>query len=592
PKLWDELASVNNHPSRRLRAAATLATISPQDASGWTTHGRQVVADAVDALRLNPADYDSLTRIFDPVAAHLRGPLADLAKTDESRSPESSKALDLLRVLGRDDPRLLVKTALALDAARLASTLALDFDARPDVYLPLLEQQLHPLEQQQTAPPRSGATSDELLQGFSRQATAAALLVRLGRADSVWPLLEIGGPPYDPTLRSLIIHRLAPLVTNPLVLVTQFAKEQDDGQRQAILLALGEFPTPVDEATRKVREPWESVLADVRRARDDAEAGAMVRGAAEWLLRTWNVERPPVELRDPKLSVQEVPTKHLRRFVGPERHEFVVLAGGPFRMGSPRDSEIGRDSDETAHNRRINEPLAMATKEVTIAQFRRFLEATFDKRHAASVWAPFADLGTDPTRPATRVSWYLAIQYCNWLSREAGLEPFYVPNPLDADAPDMQPNPGAAGLKTFRLPTEAEWEYAARAGTSTSYHFGDTAQLLEHYGWYLSNSNERTWPVGLKKPNDFGLFDMHGNVLEWCHDRYTARYPTQTGAEPVTDVLDPGPVQDSSTLARRGGAFGLYARHARSANRDQGKPTDAIEPVGFRVILVIPEGAK
>ena len=111
--------------------------------------------------------------------------------------------------------------------------------------------------------------------------------------------------------------------------------------------------------------------------------------------------------------------------------------------------------------------------------------------------------------------------YCNWLSEQEGIPKdqwCYEPNDKGEYAEGMKIPADFLQRTGYRLPTEAEWEYACRAGTTSAFGFGEPEELLDRYAWYISNSKNRMWPVGLLKPNGLGLFDMHGNAWEWCHD--------------------------------------------------------------------------
>jgi len=128
----------------------------------------------------------------------------------------------------------------------------------------------------------------------------------------------------------------------------------------------------------------------------------------------------------------------------------------------------------------------------------------------------------------------------------------------------------------YRLPTESEWEYACRSGTTTAYGFGDDASGLGDYGWFDGNSDSSTHPVGEKKPNAWGLYDMHGNVWEWCQDWY--------GDYPSGSATDPTGATSGSLRVFRGGSWILNARYCRSAYRDWLGPGARGSSLGFRVL--------
>ena len=132
---------------------------------------------------------------------------------------------------------------------------------------------------------------------------------------------------------------------------------------------------------------------------------------------------------------------------------------------------------------------------------------------------------------------------------------------------------------SYRLPTEAEWEYACRAGTTTRFSYGDDDTLLTNYAWYNSNSGSTTHPVGQKAPNAWGLFDMHGNVWEWCQDSwdFSANYPGGSTIDPL--------VTAGSGRVGRGGGWGLGADGTRSAGRGVLLPAFTFDIIGFRVVL-------
>jgi formylglycine-generating enzyme required for sulfatase activity len=203
----------------------------------------------------------------------------------------------------------------------------------------------------------------------------------------------------------------------------------------------------------------------------------------------------------------------------------------------------------------ITRPFYLATTEVTVGQFRTFVEA--NPKHALDDerWKDPGFTQADDY-PVVYISWRNAADFCAWLSKTEGRE--------------------------YRLPTEAEWEYACRAGRSgTRYCFGDDAAQLEQYAWYGRPSDPGTRAVGQKRPNDWGLFDMHGNVWEWCQDYHDFDFYR---ASPTKDPKGPS---KGSNYVKRGGAWCFGIVEARCAFRST--PGGGVES-GFRVALTVPPG--
>jgi formylglycine-generating enzyme required for sulfatase activity len=284
-------------------------------------------------------------------------------------------------------------------------------------------------------------------------------------------------------------------------------------------------------------------------------------------------------------------------YEGPEGHAMVVIRGGEFTMGSPA-GEPGRDVGETPHRVRIPRVFAIATKEVTNEQFERFLAAVPDdadrwRRAAASRFGDpprFRRFSRTPDSPQVAVSWYDAARYCNWLSERAALPrtQWIYPQQIDAERGIDLP-PDYLHRTGYRLPTEAEWEFAARAGTSSSRHFSDRG-VLAQYAWYDANTDrERAYPVGQLRPNQWGFYDMLGNVWEWTFDRRLPYPPERSGTTEDTEdrVLR---VRNHQARTRRGGSFAYDAANARSANRGDATyfPDQIRDNVGFRVARTMP----
>ena len=264
----------------------------------------------------------------------------------------------------------------------------------------------------------------------------------------------------------------------------------------------------------------------------------------------------------------------------------MVLDAGEFTMGSPAApyAEPGRATEETQHRVHIGRRFAIAAANVTKAQYRVFQEAA----HAFNLTDNDAQkefVRTDDS-PETGMTWYEAAQYCNWLSKQEGLEECYEPNEKGEYAEGMKAKDKYLELSGYRLPTEAEWEFACRARTVTSRYYGQSEPLLGNYAWYLSNSENHTWPVASVKPNDFGLFDMLGNAWQWCDDAYDI-YPNGAG-EVSEDSGSTKPVMDRNSRVLRGGSFRYDAPDMRSAYRRYRVPTDRGPYYGFRPVRTCP----
>jgi formylglycine-generating enzyme required for sulfatase activity len=284
-------------------------------------------------------------------------------------------------------------------------------------------------------------------------------------------------------------------------------------------------------------------------------------------------------------------------FQGPAGHTMVVIRPGEFTMGSPL-TERGRSPDETPHRVRIRRSYALATTEVTNAQFSRFLAAvpTYALQWAAVAKSRFGDpprfaqYSRTPDSPQVAVSWYDAARYCNWLSERAGIprNQWVYPEQIEPDRGiDLPPN--YLHRTGYRLPTEAEWEFAARARTTTSRHFGDDEDQLRLYAWYdAPTGRERMYPVAQLRPNQWGLYDMLGNAWEWTFDRRRP-YPTD---DRITDDVEDTVLRVSNDVARtrRGGSFAYDAATARSAHRGDVTyfPNQIRDGVGFRVARTMP----
>ena len=243
------------------------------------------------------------------------------------------------------------------------------------------------------------------------------------------------------------------------------------------------------------------------------------------------------------------------------RPELVLLQGGRFMMGSP-EGEEGRSTDEVQHEVELS-PFFMCRTEVTNEQWKAVMGSSPSD----------CKYGCEDNQPVQIVTWEQATEYMNALTdRENALFP------KEPRTRCYEGSTWVEGCTGYRLPSEAEWEDAARAGTKTAHSFGDDPVKLGEYAWFTENSGDKAHPVGEKLPNPWGLYDMHGNVWEWVWDRYDDKYSDNDNDKVTRDPRGP---QNGAERVLRGGSFWGEPK-LRSADRVRGGPSDANLGVGFR----------
>ena len=223
--------------------------------------------------------------------------------------------------------------------------------------------------------------------------------------------------------------------------------------------------------------------------------------------------------------------------------EFVLIPSGSFRMGGDKKLEQAEDHETPRHLVKFSQAFFIGKYEVTQAQWSAIMDNNPSEFK-------------DDTRPVERVSW------------------------KDVQAFILKLNTKEE-TNTYRLPTEAEWEYTARAGSESSYTFGSDTSILSQYAWYRNNSGGETHPVGQLNPNAWGLYDMHGNVHEWCQDWFDRKYYSQSPSNTPS-----GP---STGLAKvlRGGDWGSEDWYCRCASRSLSLPDRCSNRLGFRLIRMV-----
>ncbi len=511
-RLWVVLENPQTDRDRRLRAASALAAFAPEN-ERWV-------------------------RVTNDVAAILmiQKPFAIAAWTDTLKGAGRWLIPPLARFLVDENRSIVERGLIASVYGEIAREV-------PDAYARLESQLAEPRGPDATAYAK-------------KQASLGVALLIMGHGEKVWPLLKHSS---DPTVRSFLIDRLAPGGVDPKVLIARLSAETEVSIRRAILQSLGEYG--LDRMSPAERRNTLPQLAELYR--NDPDPG--IHAAAELLARQWGAL---AQLRSIDASFTTWKVEGQRRwYLNRQGQTMVVIPKpGEFWMGGDKEG-VG----EQRHRRVIDRSFAIASKEVTIDQFRQFRE-----EHPYNRW--FARTGDCP---AINVLWYDAAAYCNWLSEREGLPKeqwCYLPNAEGRYAEGMTTAPDYLKRTGYRLPTEAEWEYACRAGAATEYSFGESVELLGKYGWYDGSSIGTGHPVGSRRPNDLGLFDLHGNVWEWCQDIFRA-YPKDPLI--LDDVKSP-PARDMIGHVLRGGSFNNPPTLSRSANRNNFGPATQDDAIGVR----------
>jgi formylglycine-generating enzyme required for sulfatase activity len=221
--------------------------------------------------------------------------------------------------------------------------------------------------------------------------------------------------------------------------------------------------------------------------------------------------------------------------------KLALIPAGKFLMGSPKTEADRKDSEGPQRQVTISKPFYMGVTEVTQLQYGRIVGRNPSKFKG-------------PELPVERVSWNAASLYCAGITRLTG--------------------------RGVRLPSEAQWEYACRAGSKTRFCFGDAEKDFAAHGWSKTNSGAKTHPVGRKKPNAFGLYDMHGNVWEWCRDWYDEKFYA------AAKDVDPEQTKGSKYRVLRGGSWSSNLSKSRAASRYKFSPDNSfVHRIGFRVVI-------
>ncbi len=583
PRLWDILEANGPDNSRVLGSSGALARFA-HESPRWQGCSAKVAGAMVS---VNPIHVSEWLAIFRPVKEQLRAALLSILRNSRDET-DRMHAMNYLVDYAAESPEKLVDLLQEAGAKEFALVFP-EIERRREQSLPLLERAIR---YDPESPPRGEAEKDRRAE---RTARAAVALCRLGEVERVWPLLVHSN---DPRLRSFLVYWLARLGDDPRTIQACLVRIEgsppadaparppqqppddpnrkqlfgpDASTRRALILIVGHY----DPAHLETEDRRRAMAKLLELYRNDPDPG--VHGAARWTLSHW---RQNEQLRQIDSDLFERKEVGSRRWSVNSAGQTMVHIDGPlkFRMGVPGNDQSYRH--EPAHQRRIPRRFAISATEVSIGEF-----AEFWKDHSGDFPNPDFSFGSANDPPRGGVTWYMAAAYCNWLSAKEGKELVYAVNAAGKFAEGMRVNAAAFDKGGYRLPTEAEWEYACRAGAETSRYFGHSVGLLREYAWFRPWEGISQLSRARLLPNDFGLFDMLGNLMEWCHDadyNYTDFANESTSDTIFTEVMD------SHYYVMRGGSFDSRPPDAQSGVRIRYEPSNSHFTNGFRVARSLP----
>ena len=346
------------------------------------------------------------------------------------------------------------------------------------------------------------------------------------------------------------------------------AKEMFDAQKyEKVQEILSQVPAIlVDDNMRKLYQKAsdcllevESLIREIRNSIASKKYNALLSCVQRYL---------ELKANDPEAQSLQEKIETLTTMISKGGIKLRRIPSGSFDMGSHDSDEFIRNNERPQHRVTLTQSFLAGVYPVMQGDFQRVME--FNPSISSD----------DPNCPVDNVTWYTALEFCNKLSDEDGQPRYYeLTNVKRRSSGTIErADVSILGGDGYRLLTEAEWEYVCRAGCSTPWCFGDLVVHVTHYAWFFDNSPSGTQPVGLKKPNSWGLYDMHGNVMEWCFDWFSELYYQQCG-----EVENPTGADDGTGRTIRGGSWQFGPEATRCACRNSSNPENSSNMIGFRI---------
>lgn len=527
-----------------LRAACVYANLEPRD-DIWHKIARRIAEGLIGE---NPLHLLVFTQCLMPVADHLFDSIRVIMSDDSQQNAVRDNAALILLEFAENSSDKIVEilincTDQVLEFVFGAAKVKADHDGIAARLREIVRVPSDPLSSERL-----------LLENGRRRASAAIVLAKMGSLRDSLPVLSDQATPDS---ASQFVFRAKRLGVDCGALAQELVRAETAERIYWLSLAVGEYA-------------WEDIAPVTRNAllketvkRFREHPSAAVHSVSAWLLDALK-QHSVLESASQELSTlgrsKERDWFHVRGPCGPIA--FVEVPAGEFRMGALEDEAGFKPYEGPAHLRIIEKPFAACVREVTVGEYAAFVSET-----GAAPLQNIAEFSPDQMHPAIALTWSEAGLFCEWLT-------------------DYVNKGGTSAHLRFTLPTEVEWEYCARAGTLSAYSFGSDIGLLEKFAWYEANSNFKAHPAGILRPNQFGLFNIHGNCWEWCEDIYTLYDGTKAQPFDARAVSTREPLR---TL--RGGCWNLHWRYSRSACRNWHAPTNRNYYTGMRLFCDAHEGS-
>lgn len=509
-ELWTVLENEQYDVRKRLRAAGALAEYDSTNVRWDNTASfvaRSLVGQSTAVIRI-------WIEALRPAGKYYLEPLADILSDETYSDEERSTATDLL----------------------------LDFSTGQTKASSILEKRI-------VVDPSTTLSKESAVANAKKRANVAIGLFQIKHYLQAQEVLKHSS---DSTVRTFFIHGLSPKRV-PIRTLLELLQQPnlDPGVHQGLILGLGEYiPNRFSESELK------DCITTLKIA-FESTCDPGVHSAAEWLLRQhghadWlNTTIRKYQNLDKNLLASGERPANGRRWLVNSLGQTMVIVPAPDRKFSQINQPGGQITFQPA--------LAVASTEVSLDEFRALLpnqEVEGEK-------------GKRGDMPAGYMTWYKAAAHCNRLSAKENIpesEWCYEPNKSGEYGPGMKIRQRAASLSGYRLLASAEWEHVCRAGTSTKYYFGESGQFASKYAWFHQNSENSCHPVGELRPNPFGIFDLHGNLNEWCHVVATRRGGKADAESKDSVVVADFEIQDNINMPLRGGHFDDELANIRSSD--------------------------